>query len=283
MVEEYNGQFFEMLREGARRSAEVIVPLVIDLIRPRSVIDVGCGTGAWLATFARHGVADYLGVDAFAPLECLDIPRERFVQADLTRPLGLGRRFDLAVSLEVAEHLPQASATCFIESLTRLAPVVLFSAAIPGQGGTNHLNEQWPEYWSRLLAAEGFDPYDVVRPRVWHDERVEVWYAQNTILYVAHGSRAALPRLRRAMATAWEPLAAVHPRLLAEWRRRAGEAERADTEAAARAERLENALAAAREKIRALCDMVEPSHESSRNTHQVIMPSDKDERPRGCE
>ena len=116
-----------------------------------------------------------------------------------TRPLALGRSFDLAVALEIAEHLPDSAAECFVESLTGLAPAVLFSAAIPGQGGTGHLNERWPEYWSRLFAAAGFDPIDALRPRIWHDERVEVWYAQNTFLYVARGAQGNFPGLQRAV------------------------------------------------------------------------------------
>ena len=192
-MDEYNEAFFQGLREGSLRSAMVIVPLVVDLIRPRSVVDVGCGTGAWLTTFAFHGVEDYLGVDAFTPAGLLEIPPDRFMQADLTRPLALGRSFDLAVALEIAEHLPDSAAECFVESLTGLAPAVLFSAAIPGQGGTGHLNERWPEYWSGLFAAAGFDPIDALRPRIWHDERVEVWYAQNTFLYVARGAQGNFP------------------------------------------------------------------------------------------
>jgi SAM-dependent methyltransferase len=225
MAEEYTETFFQDLREGALRSAAVIVPLVLHLIRPRSVVDVGCGTGAWLATFARHGVADYLGVDGFTPAGLLEIPRDRFLAADLTRPLTLGREFDLAVSLEVAEHLPGSAAGTIVESLTRLAPAVLFSAAIPGQGGTGHLNEQWPDYWARLFADHGFGPVDALRPRIWHEEHVEFWYAQNTMLYVAEGRQGEFPNLQEAAAVG-PPLAAVHPRLFADHDRRLSEAVR---------------------------------------------------------
>lgn len=254
MAEEYTEEFFQALREGASRSAAVIVPLVLDLIRPRSVVDVGCGTGAWLAAFARHGVADYLGVDAFTPAGLLEIPRDRFVEADLTRQLALGRRFDLAVSLEVAEHLPGSAARSFVESLTRLAPVVLFSAAIPGQGGTSHLNEQWPEYWARLFADAGFDPMDVLRPRVWGDERIEVWYAQNTILYVARSSQGEFPGLQRAASVPDPPLAAVHPRLFAERDRRLSETMRAHADATAQVDSLSEMLATERQRHRADAD-----------------------------
>jgi SAM-dependent methyltransferase len=257
MPGEYNEEFFQTLREGALRSAGEVVPLVLELIQPRSVVDVGCGTGTWLVTFARHGVADYLGVDAFTPTGLLEIPRDRFVEADFTQPLALGRRFDLAISLETAEHLPEVAARGFVDSLTRLAPVVLFSAAIPGQGGTSHLNEQWPGYWSRMFADRGFEPADVLRPRVWDNERVEVWYAQNTILYVERSRRAEFPRLFREDAVVGAPLAMVHPRLF--WQRllKLGEMVGAHADASAQAERLNEALAAERQKASSFAEEIE--------------------------
>jgi hypothetical protein len=92
-------------------------------------------------------------------------------------------RFDLAVCLEVAEHLPASSAEAFVKFLTGLAPVVLFSAAIPGQGGTNHINEQFLSYWVKLFSQSGYHPLDVIRPIIWNDERVPFWYRQNIILF----------------------------------------------------------------------------------------------------
>jgi hypothetical protein len=82
MAEEYTEQFFQALREGVTRSAEVMVPIVVEMTRPASVVDVGCGAGGWLAAFARHGVRDYLGIDGYAPEELLEIPRDRFLAAD---------------------------------------------------------------------------------------------------------------------------------------------------------------------------------------------------------
>jgi SAM-dependent methyltransferase len=267
MADEYTEEFFETLREGALRSAEVVVPIVMELIRPRSVIDVGCGTGSWLMTFARHGVSDYLGVDRFTPAALLEIAPVRFVEADLTQPLALGRTFDLAISLEVGEHLPDFAARVFVESLTKLAPAVLFSAAIPGQGGTSHLNEQWPDYWSRLFDDYGFDAADVLRPRIWNDERVEVWYAQNTILYVARGRWAAFPGLPGVAEVAAPPLPTVHPRLFVDCGHRLNEAVLAHADAIVQAERLTEALAAERKNVRALGDRVERLEQIATQEH----------------
>ena len=121
-----------------------------DLVAPRSIVDVGCGSGAWLSAFATAGVRDLVGLEGSpADPEIADVEPSVIQVCDLSRPFRLNRDFDLAVSLEVAEYLPEDSAASFIESLTQLAPIVLFSAAIPGQTGVGHINEQWPTYWCR--------------------------------------------------------------------------------------------------------------------------------------
>src|SRR6267142_2976236 len=151
LAEYYTKQFYEEHRDGAKRSAEVIAPLVLELLHPRSIVDIGCGDGNWLAVFCKLGVQDVLGIDGdYVERNLLQIPQNSFRSIDLSQPFNLGRTFDLAISLEGAEHLPAACAESFVKSLTRLAPFVLFSAAIPSQGGENHLNEQWPDVWASL-------------------------------------------------------------------------------------------------------------------------------------
>lgn len=183
--EHYTPCFYEALRDGSKRSAEVIVPLVLEFLPVRSVVDVGCGDGSWLAVLRRLGVTDVLGIDGeYVASDLLQIPREFFQAFDLTKPFTLGRTFDLAVSLEVGEHLPADSAATFVESLIRLAPAVLFSAAIPFQGGSHHVNEQWPDKWVALFRRHNYSAVDCIRKRVWENDAVEWWYAQNTLLFV---------------------------------------------------------------------------------------------------
>lgn len=86
--------------------------------------------------------------------------------------------------LETAEHLPPERADSFVEDLVKLAPVVVFSAAIPGQGGTDHLNEQWPEYWAQRFRKLSYVVVDTLRMRFWSNEAMSAMYAQNSILYV---------------------------------------------------------------------------------------------------
>jgi SAM-dependent methyltransferase len=181
----YDAHFYEDLASEVRGSAEVIVPIVVDLLRPQSVLDIGCGRGTWLDVFRRHGVTDVVGVDgAHVARDDLEIPPDAFIAHDLREPVALDRRFDLAVSLEVAEHLAPVAAAGFVASLVAHAPAVLFSAAIPFQGGAGHVHERWPSYWADVFQSHGYVALDIVRPAVWHDERVAFWYAQNTLLYV---------------------------------------------------------------------------------------------------
>lgn len=209
----YSNEFYETNKEGSSRSAGVVVPLVMDLVNPNSVIDVGSGVGTWLSVFEGHGVKDIIGVDGdYVDRSRLEIPKDRFIAADLREPLHLTRKFDLVVSLEVAEHLPSDCADAFIASLTRLGDVVLFSAAIPLQGGTNHVNEQWPDYWAHHFATLGFVPVDCIRRKIWRNSDVEWWYAQNLLVFVADEMLANYPRLQHEfelMGT--EQLALVHP------------------------------------------------------------------------
>jgi SAM-dependent methyltransferase len=214
-MQPYSDDYYKIRQAGVMRSADVIVPMMMEWVRPASVVDVGCGMGGWLATFARHGVKDFVGVDGdYVDQTRLDIAQDRFMPRDVAQPLRLGRTFDLVVSLEVAEHLPQQSADAFVESLTSLGPVVLFSAAIPLQGGRGHVNEQWPRYWADLFDRRGYAAIDCVRRRVWEDDDVQWWYAQNTILYVRTDRLDISAALRRELEAAPPPppLSLVHPK-----------------------------------------------------------------------
>jgi SAM-dependent methyltransferase len=210
--EAYSPAFYENQSTGSRRSADLILPVVRDLVRPTSVIDIGCGVGTWLAGWRALGVEDVIGVDgAWVDAARLQIPGARFRPHDLTTPLRLDRRFDLAMSLEVAEHLDGAHADLFVANLVALAPVVLFSAAIPGQGGTHHVNEQWPGYWRGKFARHGYEIVDCIRRRVW-SAPVDYCYAQNAFLYVARDRLDTDDALRAEWrATALAQLDLVHP------------------------------------------------------------------------
>jgi SAM-dependent methyltransferase len=185
----YGPDFYDSQVDGARRSAKTVVPIVYNLIRPKSVVDVGCGRGTWLRVFKEYGVNRILGIDGdYIDRDSLEIPADCFRAADLNRPLAVDQKFDLAVCLEVAEHIPPAAGVGLVKCLTQLAPVVLFSAAVPLQGGTHHVNEQWPDYWAAAFLDYTYKRIDAIRKLIWKNHEVDWWYRQNVFLFVREGS-----------------------------------------------------------------------------------------------
>lgn len=207
-VAAYGEEFFNVLTKESRHAAGVVVPMLLDLLPSRSVLDVGCGSGPWVASFLANGVTDVVGVDGdYVDRSQLLMPSDHFHAQDLTSPFDLGRRFDLVLCLEVAEHLPSHNADTLVESLTRHADLIIFSAAIPGQGGTNHLNEQWPSYWASRFSRVGYDVFDVLRPRLWAESRIGFWFRQNLLVF-AFGADA---NRVRTLPQVNPPLDLVHP------------------------------------------------------------------------
>jgi SAM-dependent methyltransferase len=195
----YDGDFYARHRDQSIESARIVAPLVMRLATIGSVIDVGCGVGGWLRAFSENGVATVRGLDGnYVDRSKLDIPSECFSEIDLQQPLHFEGRYDLAVCLEVAEHLDPQVGSELVRALTDVAPLILFSAAVPGQGGIGHVNEQWPAYWRRLFDQHGFRMLDVIRPIVREERRVEWWYRQNIVMFASEEAMAANPALREA-------------------------------------------------------------------------------------
>lgn len=185
-----NSKFYHDDRLVSFHSAAVIVPVINALVKPASVIDLGCGSGSFLNQFKQHGVKTVLGLDGeWANLSLVKqyLSEDEFAIVDLENFSVNGRRFDLAINLEVAEHLSEASADKHVENLTQLSNVILFSAAIPFQGGQNHINEQWPSYWAEKFRKHDYLFMDILRPIFWGNHQVEYWYQQNIFLVVKKG------------------------------------------------------------------------------------------------
>jgi SAM-dependent methyltransferase len=207
-VSTYSGTFYDNIAGGSQRSAERLLPLVFERVKPKRVLDVGCGTGGWLAVAQALGAEDVRGIDG----PWVDTKQLKFAPTNFTTvefegaSLSIDGQYDLAMSLEVLEHLSDAAGKRVVAAMCQAAPVVLCGAAIPGQGGNAHINERWQSYWAAEFYRHGFEPWDLVRPALWQDDAVEYWYRQNAILYVHSRSGLNVPQAHGAM-----PLDVVHP------------------------------------------------------------------------
>lgn len=191
---------------------QIIVPAIMDWIKPQSVIDAGCGLGTFLRVFAQYGVTDFLGLDGSWVNKTLlekNLPIDKFLEVDLEKGFRLDRKFDLAICLEVVEHLGEDSAENFIESLTIASDCILFSAGIPGQFGQNHVNEQWPEYWQQKFETQGYEMLDILRPIFWENKDLARWYKQNIFLVIRKGTNERLKSFKSFSDK--QMLALVHP------------------------------------------------------------------------
>lgn len=189
----YSGGFYDYIDAGSRASARIVARLLLKEMRIASLLDIGAGHGAWAAEWLAGGVPDVLAVDGdYVARDRLAIPVDRFCAHDLSQPLDLGRRFDLVQSLEVAEHLADSAADGFVDTLSRHGDVILFSAAVPHQGGEHHVNEQPLSYWRSKFAARGYVPYDWLRPRLADDSAVMPWYRFNSLIYANEAGAARL-------------------------------------------------------------------------------------------
>lgn len=168
------------------KSPSLILPILFEVFRPNSVLDVGTGLGTWLKVCKDLGVDEILGVDGkYVDMNKVVIPKENFLAHDLTdiSSLKLDKKFDLAICLEVAEHLPSEHAQNLVNFLTKSSDVILFSAALPFQGGQGHINENYLSYWTEMFYALGYTLYDFIRPQIWEDDRIQWWYKQNIVLF----------------------------------------------------------------------------------------------------
>ena len=198
--------------DANRLSADCILGIVWEYLQPNSVLDVGCGLGTWLAAVQRRGVTDVRGIDGpwltASGVAC----DPALVQiSDLETGFDLSRRFDLLICLEVAEHLSPEAADRFVASLVKHSSSILFSAAIPFQGGHHHVNEQFLPYWVERFARHGYQPLDVIRGRIWDDMEILWWLRQNVILFVHEDLIAANERLRDVGDDPARPISVVHP------------------------------------------------------------------------
>lgn len=185
MQKKYTQNFYDKYFEGSYSSAKEVINFISSFLKPKTIIDFGCGAGTWLMASKEILSSKILGIDQhkYSDVRML-IEEKEYISLDLTKPIQIGQKFDLAISVEVAEHLDEKYADVFVETLCNHSDIILFSAAVPLQGGRNHINERPCTYWAQIFAQKGFDLIDCIRPSIWDNNNVEAWYKNNIVLYV---------------------------------------------------------------------------------------------------
>jgi len=175
--------------------ARRVLAVLLDLIEfPRSVVDLGGNTGAWCKAFKEAGATRVLCIDhPGVRSDRMMIEENEFMPCDLRAALPEPVPCDMALCLEVLEHLPAAAGEAALDFLTQSAPLVLFSAGVPGQPGWEHINSRPPSYWKDAFQRRGFERFDIIRPRILGDTSLPFWYRQNIFLFAG---REGLSRLR---------------------------------------------------------------------------------------
>lgn len=217
----YDEEYFFTQSESSARSAAVVVPLVVKYFPwITSVVDVGCGTGAWLLEFELRGVTRVLGFDAAkVDSHLLEIDAAQLRRVDLRKTFFSSERFDLALCLEVADCLPEPDAEPFVRQLTQFSDLIVFGAAGPGRSTRSNVNEQWPSYWISLFAARGFRCFDILRDVFWYDQRVSWWYAQDTLIFARASREDLIAQLQSIVRSADRAFDIVHPRCYESYRK----------------------------------------------------------------
>lgn len=184
VVKNYDKDFYRTEEEHSKSFSSILMPYLLERLNCKSIVDFGCGVGEYLNLAKKYmGIEKVRGLDGEWVREYLEIEQDEFLSCDLTQDIDLKEKYDLAICLEVAEHLPRERAKTFIGNLVRHADIVLFSAAIPHQGGTYHVNEQYPSYWKKIFEAFNFSLCDCVRNHFWNDEKINEYYKQNIFIY----------------------------------------------------------------------------------------------------
>jgi len=213
MKTKYGHSFYKNRHENTLYSARTVLSIIIDALpEVNSAIDFGCGVGTWLSILKENGVGEIQGLDGpWVDQNLLEIPEQDFHRVNFEKRIDLDKKYDLAMSLEVAEHLSHETTSCFVDSLVNASNFILFSAAIPLQGGRGHINEQWPDYWADLFNARGFVCLDFVRRAIWNDDQILPWYRQNILVFVKKEQMQKVKIPGLDLCNNHSPISLVHP------------------------------------------------------------------------
>lgn len=188
MKKKYDYEFYRERDAKTRYTAETVFGILNNYFTITSIVDIGGGVGTWAKTaedMFQCKKSDVVLIEGdYIDKELLVLDEEQYISHNLEEKILLHRRFDVALTLEVAEHLSRERAKSFCEDLTQLSDIIIFSAAIPGQGGVGHINEQPLHYWVEYFEKYDYEAFDLVRPNIQNDMKIPYWYRQNILVYV---------------------------------------------------------------------------------------------------
>lgn len=181
----YNRKFYEWIDTETYRDPEIIMKCIIEWIKPKTIVDFGCGEGLWLSIAKKlDNNISVQGFDGeYIDRNRLKISINDFVASDLSQKILIKEKFDLAISTEVAEHIEEKYCDNFIDNITSASDFILFSAAIPGQCGVNHVNEQWQSYWINKFERRGYFVDLSIRNYFWSEIGITSWRKQNLLFF----------------------------------------------------------------------------------------------------
>jgi SAM-dependent methyltransferase len=182
-------------------SAKIVTDFLFQLFKPKSVVDIGCGTGLLLKHFRNKG-CEILGYEGkWINTELI----EENISNNMVKIIDFENleknnivKHDLCLCLEVAEHVSSKQAENFVKFISQHSNLLIFSAAIPNQGGVNHINEQWSDYWDSKFLKLGYVKYDILRPILWSQENITWPHKQNMVVYL-HEIESDLSRILKLM------------------------------------------------------------------------------------
>ena len=189
----YKNKYYQRHRDLTLSSAKKIIQLFPNTFNPKSVLDIGCGTGEWMSLFkTKYPSCNLVGIDGHwiksDDLICKDID---LFNLDLSSDLAskvFEKKYDLIICLETITDLTEQCGNNLIEKICKSSDICLFSSGTPVQTHTPHKNRQWQSYWRGLFEKNGFKVLDVIRPAIWNDNDVGAWYRQNCFLFVGSTS-----------------------------------------------------------------------------------------------
>ena len=217
----YNEGFYDLVLRYNYPAAKAVVPIVCNFFTPKKVIDFGCGVGCWLKAFDEYcELEKMMGLEGdWLSKEKLMIPEKniRYVDFMMGQELSFEDKYDLAICLEVAEHIDEENGEHLLNNMTRASDIILFSAAIPQQGGDGHINERWQSYWVKKFQQREYVCLDILRPIMWNNQEVLAHYRQNMFLYVNEKMIEKMPELQPYLNN--KPLIdVVHPEIYSQQR-----------------------------------------------------------------